>query len=432
MAEHNKPWFLRTPTRWTHFRSLPLRHLSVLMVAVFFLFSVIGYYVDLINKGELPYLVVFAVAIFSGLNAVLWIVVLARLSRIFLIALIVLQFFVGEINTAIANALIRVFNLQLVASQSGIDFAATAILCTVILSYIFFTAFIRRQGLESFRMANELALAHGIQKTLVPPVMLRTAAWDIYGISCPSEQVGGDLVDAIRLTSGDAIAYLADIAGHGLQSGILMGMLKTAARTALLEAGEREPASTLPVLLDRLNTVLPMVKEAHMYATFTGLRLGADGTVHYALAASPPLLHWHAGQRSLSNTEQEQFPLGLLPVPSFDGATLSTAPGDLLVVATDGILEVASKSGPNANEEYGVDRLKSVIERSAADPLPVIAEKILAAARSFGPSSTTRPSSSSAASSPSLRSQPHSLYPVSVPPRAAHDQVECRPAGTDW
>jgi Stage II sporulation protein E (SpoIIE) len=67
---------------------------------------------------------------------------------------------------------------------------------------------------------------------------------------------------------------------------------------------------TLPVLLDRLNRVLPEVKEPHMYATFTGFRLGADGSVFYALAASPPILQWHASGRTLSHTEEGQFPLG--------------------------------------------------------------------------------------------------------------------------
>jgi serine phosphatase RsbU (regulator of sigma subunit) len=108
-----------------------------------------------------------------------------------------------------------------------------------------------------------LALAHRIQKTLVLPVTLRSVPFDVYGIECPSDKVGGDLVDALHLSDRDAIAYLVDIAGHGLQAGILTGMLKTAARTALLEAGACEPHQTLPALLDRLNTVLPQVKEAH-------------------------------------------------------------------------------------------------------------------------------------------------------------------------
>jgi serine phosphatase RsbU (regulator of sigma subunit) len=117
-----------------------------------------------------------------------------------------------------------------------------------------------------------------------------------------------------------------------------------------------------------------------MYATFTGFRLGADGSVFYALAASPPFLQYHAGGRNVSDKEEAQFPLGLLPVSSFDGHTLEMAQGDLLVVATDGILEVANKPG----EEYGVERLKDVIAGNAAEGLPELAEKILAGARGFG------------------------------------------------
>ena len=45
-------------------------------------------------------------------------------------------------------------------------------------SYIFFVTFIRMEGKESFKLPTELELAHGIQKTLVPPFTLRTAYWD--------------------------------------------------------------------------------------------------------------------------------------------------------------------------------------------------------------------------------------------------------------
>ena len=365
----------------TQYRAVPLKRLWVLLVAVFLLFSVIGSYVDILEaNGVMPYLVVAVIAIISGLNSVIWIMVLTRMSRLALVLLIVFQFFNSAIDTALANWMVDTFNLHAVPSQKGINFAATTIMCTVIASYVFFVVYIRREGTESFRMANELKLAHGIQKTLVPPVTIRMASFEVYGVSYPSEKVGGDLVDVVELPGGDTVAYLGDIAGHGLQAGILMGMLKTAARTALLDAGERAPERTLPVLLDRLNTVLPEVKEPHMYATFTGFRLGADGSVFYALAASPPILHWHAAEQRSSHTDEPQLPLGLLPVPSFDGETLQTGPGDLVVVATDGILEVADKSG----EEYGVERLKDVIAANARDPLPELAGKILDAARGFG------------------------------------------------
>ena len=378
MAE--KKWYQRTASRWIHVRAVPLKRLWVLLAAVFLLFSVFGFYVDLMYRGVLPYLVVLQIALYTGLNASLWIIVLSRLSMPFLVGLIVLQFFNTWINSSLANWMMRSFDLKPVPSEWGIHFAATATMAVIILSYVFFTVYIRREGKESFRMRNELELAHGIQKTLVPPVGLRTSRFEIYGISRPSEKVGGDLVDAICLPCGDAIAYVADIAGHGLPAGILMGMLKTATRTALLDAEGREPHRTLPVLLDRLNTVLPEVKEPHMYATFTGFRLGADGSVFYALAASPPILQWHASEQTLSHTEEDQFPLGLLPVSSFDGQRLDVASGDLLVIATDGILEVCNKP----QEEFGVERLKQVIAANARNPLPELAERILAAARGFG------------------------------------------------
>src|SRR5271170_7074206 len=199
-------WYRRTSTRWIHFRSVPIKRLWVLIAAVFLLFSVVGFYVDLMDRGVLPYVIVLQVALYVGLNASLWIIVLSRLSMPFLVGLIALQFFNTRINTSLANWLTRSFDLKPVPSELGIHFAATATLSAVIFSYVFFFVYIRREGRESFRVRNELELAHGIQKTLVPPVGLRTARFEIYGISHPSEKVGGDLVDAIYLPSGDAIA----------------------------------------------------------------------------------------------------------------------------------------------------------------------------------------------------------------------------------
>ena len=123
-----------------------------------------------------------------------------------------------------------------------------------------------------------------------------------------------------------------------------------------------------------------------MYATFTGFRLGADGSVFYAVAASPPILHWHAAERLLSHTDESQFPLGLLPVTEFDGEMLQTAPGDLVVVATDGILEVCNKPG----EEYGVERLKKLSRRMSGILCPNWRERFFRRCEGLVPSLTIR------------------------------------------
>ena len=381
MAASDTPWWLRPAAPSAYFRSVPFGRLSLVIAAVFFLFSVIGFYIDLMSKGALPFAAVLAIAIYSGLNASLWVIVLSRLSRIYLLLLIILQFYNGRIYSALIIWLVRAFDLKPVSSEAGIRFAGTAIMSAVVLSYIFFILYIRREGKESLRLRTELELAHKIQETLVPPVEARNPRFEIYGVSQPSDKVGGDLVDVVSLPNGDAIAYLADIAGHGLPAGILMGMLKTATRTALEDDAAHEPDRTLPILLARLNRVLPQVKEPQMYATFTGLRLGADGSVFYALAASPPLVHWQADGRPVSQYEEPQFPIGLLPVSEFEGHRLEVRPGDLLVVATDGILEVCDK----LENEFGTDRLKSVIAANANNPLPKLAARLLQAVRAFGP-----------------------------------------------
>jgi len=381
MAEGAKPWLLRAPGSWRIFRAIPWARLWVLPLAVFFLFSVIGFFIDLMAMGRMPYAIVLAIAFCCGLNAALWIVVVARLSRLFLFALIVLQFALGPLLGALARWMGIAFALQAPSSTAGVRFSAIAILIVAVVSYGLFIRFMRVEGLESMRVKNELDLAHGIQKTLVPPIALRTDRFEVYGISEPSDKVGGDLVDAVLLPNGDIIAYLADIAGHGLSAGILMGQLKTAARTALLDAGEGPASASLPALLEKLNAVLPQVKEPQMYATLTAFRLNADGRAWYAMAASPPVLHWSMQQKDRRLVQENQFPLGLLPVSGFTGEAMELTAGDLVVVATDGVLEVCNR----AEEEFGIERVEQGIEAQARAPLAQVADRILRDARAFGP-----------------------------------------------
>ena len=115
------------------------------------------------------------------------------------------------------------------------------------------------------RMQTELFLAHGIQATLVPTVSFQNANFEVYGKSIPSTEMGGDLIDVIE-SNGGLLAYIADVSGHGLAAGQLMGMLKTAMRLAVQF---RQP----PVaLLESTDRVLPGLKKPDMYATLTLLQ----------------------------------------------------------------------------------------------------------------------------------------------------------------
>jgi len=379
MAQSTRRWY-EWPNHWRTFRDVPLNRIWTLYLAVLLLFCVVGFFNDLINMGQFPYAIAILIAIATGLDAVLWLFTMSKLPWPTVLILIALQFALGPFLTYTSRWMALTFHLHEPSQTSGIHFAASAVLIVTILSYTFFVIFLQREARATMKIRNELELAHGIQKTLVPPVMLRTELFEVYGISEPSDKVGGDLVDAVLLPNGDMVAYLADIAGHGLPAGILMGMLKTAARTALLDAGTGHPSASLPALLEKLNRVLPDVKEPQMYATLTAFRLNADGDVWFATAASPPVLHWSPHHTDWKRIEDQQYPLGLLPVSGFTGDGIEVTEDGLLVVATDGVLEVSDRQG----REFGIEGVERAVASDPRAPLDTLAAGILASARAFG------------------------------------------------
>jgi serine phosphatase RsbU (regulator of sigma subunit) len=371
------PWYRRHAVRWVAMSRLPDRKLRYLYLAVFCIFAIYGPYLNIQASNPLPFSLVLLAGVVNGLYSVLYPWLLIRKPWSLTIPVGIFQAFMSAM---IGNA---VYRLAPTFAHLPLGFATTRVLTanlvwlTVILSYSLFIGFIRNQAGDAIRIQNELDLAHGIQQTLVPLIHSTGPLYEVYGITRPSERVGGDLVDLIRARDGD-IAYVADVAGHGLQAGILMGMLKAAARTALLEPSSA-PAR-LPLLLDRLDSVLPAVKESHMYAAFAALQLGPEGRVRHALAGHPPLLHYCHANGTFCELSLQQFPLGLVPDAHFTAMEVDMAPGDLLLIATDGILETCNEK----DHDFGTDGLRSCVTANATGPLPQLATNILSEAAKWG------------------------------------------------
>ncbi len=365
-------WY-RSRTSWTALRNLPPRSLLRLYLAIFFLFSVYGFYVNLIGPQRLPLLLVLALCVANGAYSVLYPWLLIRHPGPWIWVASVFN----AIWAGIAGWLANSGHLHFPGPIATLSITASGIWTLLILSYVYFVAFIRNQATAAIRIQNELELAQGIQKTLVPMIHRVGPLYEVYGLTRPSDRVGGDLVDLIPSRDGD-IAYVADVAGHGLQAGILMGMLKAAARTALLEPAN--PPERLPLLLDRLDNVLPAVKENHMYAALVALQLGACGKVRHAIAGHPPMLHYSNATGEFRQLSLEQLPLGLIPGGQFLASEVSVAPGDLLLIATDGILETCNTK----DREFGIAGLESCITLDAHAPLPQIAGDVLKAVSDWG------------------------------------------------
>src|SRR5664279_2676283 len=270
-----------------YWRTVPLRRLTYLLLAIFCMFGMVGCFVDLLSLGQRPLPIVLTWTIFSGAIAASAVLTAFRTPRRLWIVLLV-----WVLGSRLLSALIHHFASQLPhpTMEEGVRAATIACIILSLAAYIFFMRFIQNFGRHAVRIQTELSLAHGIQQTLVPIIDLRLAHTEIYGISLPSAEVGGDLVDVVSLPDGSVFAYVADVAGHAPPAGILMGMIKTAVHTQLVDL-----PSPMAVF-DRLNKVLPAVKEPHMYATCTALRIFEDESgrtcrVEYAIAGQPAMLH---------------------------------------------------------------------------------------------------------------------------------------------
>lgn len=353
------------PVHRAYWREVPLRRLTSLLIAIFCLFGMLGCFIDLLDQGQKPFLTVVVWSLWSGVVAVLWILAYFR-DRRWLIAVIAFWALGSRILGATMHHL---GPLTRPAPAYGTRVATIACMVLSFAAYLFFMGFMQSEGSRAVRMQTELAIAQGIQKTLVPLIDWHSGALEIYGVSMPSAEVGGDLVDVVPLSDGSVFAYVADISGHGLTAGILMAMIKTAVRTQLVDL-----PSPIAVF-ERLNQVLPSVKEPHMYATCTALRIevanGAPCRVQYAMAGQPAILQ-APSDGVISRLEDQQLPLGLIAGPPYNGHEATLHPGDTLLVATDGILEATNKSGA----EFGLDQLQRILSDNRSLPVAAIADRI--------------------------------------------------------
>jgi serine phosphatase RsbU (regulator of sigma subunit) len=243
----------------------------------------------------------------------------------------------------------------------------------MMIGYRFFLSFTTTEGIAHVALQTELSFAHAIQSTLVPPISYKSRSLDVFGCTVPSAKVGGDLVDLV--VYGDRVfVYLADVSGHGISAGILMGMLKTAIRQAWLTQ------QTLPALLESVNAVLPAVKEPEMYATLAALQFDASSQVEIALVSHPAILHYHEKSRGITRCAMQQYPLGLVAEPGYVSAQVSCDPGDLFVVVSDGLIETVNAD----DEEFGLTCLEKSVVAHATKALPEIYEALMHAVSDFG------------------------------------------------
>jgi Stage II sporulation protein E (SpoIIE) len=352
-----------------YWRALPLGRMKKLLVGVFFITAGVGFAVDLFLIDHPPLAHGWFWPLFLGVMAASVFAARIKGPRLALFAwllMVVLAIIAFRIASTSGGSFPGRLNRR-------VGFDAVGIWLGVGVGFRFVLSFVTTEGLDSVRMQTQLSLAHAIQATLVPTISFHNTALEVYGKSLPSAEMGGDLIDVIE-RDGNLLVYIADVSGHGLAAGQLMGMLKTAMRVSL------QFRQTPTALLESADRVLPAVKKLDMYATLALLQFDGSSQAEYALAGHVPILHYRDRSRDTARLSMEQFPLGLIPGGCYASQRVPYLSRDLFLMLTDGISEVPN----DRDEEFGLARLEQLLTQHSAEPLPQIWERIMEHVRQHG------------------------------------------------
>lgn len=345
----------------------------MLFAAIFALFTTFGFLSDMLTGGSRSWAHLTVNVLFSGGMAVLFVALMLRNKRLFW-PLIACQIAAGVLIDRYFVLLVPEAAVRLPEGMQGrFIFDGLATMAGVLLGYAAVAAFLTREGANYLRMETEIALARDIHRGLVPPLGGQRGAFEYAAVSHPSGEVGGDLVDAVDVSPSRWVGYVADVTGHGVHAGVVMAMVKSAARMALARGAGIED------LLRDLNTVLVPLTSSAMFVTAAVIETEGD-RVRFALAGHLPLLHLIASEGRVERLSVPNLPLGLVANTEYTARVVHCAPGDILATVTDGLTEVFDAR----DRELGLDGVAAVLARAGGEPLDAALRAIVDAARTHG------------------------------------------------
>jgi sigma-B regulation protein RsbU (phosphoserine phosphatase) len=231
----------------------------------------------------------------------------------------------------------------------------------------------REIALQFHQQEREVAEARSIQQGLLPKSIPQRPGYDIAGAWQPALSIGGDYYDVLEFDEATLGLCIADVAGKGLPAALLMSNLQAAVR------GLASPALTPEGLCARLNSLVCHNTGNDRFITLFYAQLdGPARVLRYTNAGhnAPIVLHRDGSHERL---EAGGGVLGVFPHQAFAAGAAQLAPGDRVILFTDGVTEAYDATG----EEFGEARLLHLLQQHLAATASALQEKILAAAGEF-------------------------------------------------
>jgi serine phosphatase RsbU (regulator of sigma subunit) len=221
---------------------------------------------------------------------------------------------------------------------------------------------------DNLRKTAELEEARRLQLAMLPPALPDLPGFDLAVHMATANEVGGDYYDFLRDARGRWTVVLGDATGHGLHAGMVVGVAKSLLQTA----GDN---GDLVGLLRRIDAGLATLHERRASMGLVLVRLD-NGTLRVASAGMPPMLVRRGGSGEVEEFLLPGVPLGTLTGARWLERDVEVAPGDCVLLMSDGIAEVVDTVG----ELFGYERVRGAFAAAASlTPDAVVAHLLRAA-----------------------------------------------------
>jgi phosphoserine phosphatase len=225
------------------------------------------------------------------------------------------------------------------------------------------------------RLDEEVSLAREIQVSTLPTEMPLVPGYDVHGQFLPTGRAGGDLFDLVML-DGQLFILMGDAAGHGFGPALSATQMQAMLRVAFRCGANLDDAYRH--VNNQLEEDLP---DDRFVTAFMGFLDPEGHEIYYHSGGQGPILHFNAAEERCDWYQPTTFPVGILEIDgSGEAQRLRMAPGDVLVLLSDGIYEFENRQGA----PFGEERVAKLLKFHHRLPAAELARQILHATFEHG------------------------------------------------
>jgi hypothetical protein len=226
-----------------------------------------------------------------------------------------------------------------------------------------------RRIAERERQRVELETARNIQSSILPDLPPQLAGVELAHTYRPATEVGGDFYDVLALEDGRLAVAVGDVAGHGVSSGLVMSMAKSALAVQVTFDPEVQAVFTT------LNRMVYQSARKRLLATLCYALVDPKRREMDFASAGHLFPYRVSGEGRVEVLESVAYPLGVRPTIEVVARRARLAAGDLIFLCSDGLIE-ARKNG--TEEPFGFDRLEKLLSGLAGRGAIFVRDAVLA------------------------------------------------------